>query len=97
MKVDSDIMKNGEGGALIDEQGGDGDVKQIGHDFLAQIRMGKSFLHGVDKQGRPICVVRVRLHRQGDQREDSMEKYTVYLIETARMVLRAPIDTAVSD
>ncbi|KAL7784131.1 hypothetical protein V8C37DRAFT_413490 [Trichoderma ceciliae] len=94
MKVDSDIMKNGEEGALADAQVGKSDAKKVADDFLAQLRMGKSFLHGVDKQGRPICVVRVRLHRQGEQCEESLERYTVYLIETARMVLRPPVDTA---
>lgn len=96
MKVDEDIMKNGEEGAVLDAQNGKGDAKKVGEDFLAQLRMGKSFLHGVDKQGRPICVVRVRLHRQGEQCEESLERCTVYLIETARMVLRPPVDTAVS-
>ncbi|PTB62495.1 hypothetical protein BBK36DRAFT_1136598 [Trichoderma citrinoviride] len=94
MKVDSDIMANGEGGALATAQEGTGDAKKVAEDFLAQLRMGKSFLHGVDKQGRPLCVVRVRLHRQGEQCEESLERYTVYLIETARMVLRPPVDTA---
>ncbi|KAL6851992.1 hypothetical protein J3F83DRAFT_765013 [Trichoderma novae-zelandiae] len=94
MKVDSDIMANGESGALVDAQEGKDDVKKVAEDFLAQLRMGKSFLHGADKQGRPICVVRVRLHRQGEQCEESLERYTVYLIETARMMLRPPVDTA---
>lgn len=92
--VDDDIMKTGEAGAVADEQGADGDAKKLGADFMAQIRMGKSFLHGVDKSGRPICVVRVRLHKQGEQCEESLERYTVYLIETARMVLAPPVDTA---
>lgn len=96
MKVDDDIMKNGEEGAVLDAQNGKGDAKKVGEDFLAQLRMGKSFLHGVDKQGRPICVVRVRLHHQGEHCEESLERCTVYLIETARMVLRPPVDTAVS-
>jgi hypothetical protein len=95
MKVDTDIVKYGEEGAVSDAQGGKSDAKKVADDFLAQLRMGKSFLHGVDKQGRPICVVRVRLHRQGEQCEESLERYTVYLIETARMVLRPPVDTAV--
>ncbi|KAM0448619.1 hypothetical protein ACHAPV_010020 [Trichoderma viride] len=94
MKVDEDIMKNGEEGAVLDAQNGKGDAKKVGEDFLAQLRMGKSFLHGVDKQGRPICVVRVRLHHQGEHCEESLERCTVYLIETARMVLRPPVDTA---
>lgn len=92
--VDDDIIKHGEEAALRDELGNDVSTKSLGHDFLAQIRMGKSFIHGTDKVGRPICIVRVRLHRQGEQAEESLERYTVYLIETARMVLNPPVDTA---
>lgn len=92
--VDDDIMKNGEAAMVEKSQSSDPKAKQLGEDFMAQIRMGKSFLHGVDDKGRPICVVRVRLHHQGEQCEESLERYTVYLIETARMVLRPPVDTA---
>lgn len=95
MKVDDDVMKNGEAGALQDEKSGTGDAKQVGSDFLAQLRMGKSFLHGSDKEGRPICVVRVRLHHGGDQSAESIEKYTVHVIETARLLLQPPVETAV--
>ncbi|KUI72279.1 hypothetical protein VM1G_07982 [Cytospora mali] len=92
--VDDDIMKNGEAAMVERSKSSDPQAKQLGEDFMAQIRMGKSFLHGIDKKGRPICVVRVRLHHQGEQCEESLERYTVYLIETARMVLRPPVDTA---
>ena len=94
--VDDDIMKNGEAAAVEAEGGSDAKAAKLGHDFLAQVRMGKSFLHGVDRAGRPICIVRVRLHRQGEHAEESLERYTVYIIETARMVLTPPVDTAVS-
>ncbi|KAM7204552.1 putative phosphatidylinositol transfer protein csr1 protein [Rhypophila sp. PSN 637] len=94
MKVDDDIIKSGEGAALAAEKGSDGPAKTLGHDFLEQMRMGKSYLHGCDKQGRPICVVRVRLHKAGEQIEESLERYTVYLIETTRMLLNPPVDTA---
>ena len=96
MKLDDDIMKDGEAGALEKEKNGEAEEKRLGHDFLSQIRMGKSFLHGTDKTGRPVCIVRVRLHKQGEQCEESLERYTVYLIETTRMVLSPPVDTAVS-
>lgn len=96
MHVDDDIMKNGEAGAVVVAKGNsENNEAKIGADFMAQIRMGKSFLHGMDKSGRPICVVRVRLHKQGEQCEESLERYTVYIIETARMVLSPPVDTAV--
>lgn len=97
MKVDEDIMKNGEGGAANEEKNGEGHAKKVGADFLAQLRMGKSFLHGVDKQNRPICIVRVRLHRNGDQCPESIERYTVHVIETARLALVSPVETAVSN
>ena len=97
MHLDDDVMIQGEAGAVRDEKEGDADAKTLGRDFLAQVRLGKSFLHGTDNAGRPICVVRVRLHKQGEQCEASLERYTVYLIETARFVLTPPVDTAVSD
>ena len=96
MHVDDDIMRCGEGAAAEAEKGENESAKNLGHDFLAQIRMGKSFLHGSDKAGRPICFVRVRLHRQGEHSEEALERYTVYIIETARMLLKPPIDTAVT-
>ena len=96
MQVDSDVIQHGEGGALEDSHSKDAKAKKEGEDFLAQLRLGKSFLHGTDKDGRPLCVVRVRLHKPGEQSERSMEKYTVYVIETARLALKDPIETAVS-
>lgn len=94
MHVDDDIMKNGELAAL-ETKADDATAKKNADDFLTQLRMGKSFLHGLDSEGRPMCFVRARLHRAGEQTEESLERFTVYTIETARMLLRPPIDTAV--
>lgn len=99
MKVDADIMRSGEGGAMEAEKSDAKTAdeiakKKLAIDFLTQTRMGKSYVHGVDKQGRPICYVRVRLHKQGEQSEESLERYTVYLIETCRMLLQGGVDTA---
>ncbi|EPE02735.1 phosphatidylinositol transfer protein csr1 [Ophiostoma piceae UAMH 11346] len=95
MHVDDDIMLKGEAGAVADAaSSADEKLKTVGEDFLAQMRMGKSYIHGTDKMGRPICIVRVRLHHQGDQVEESVERCTVYTIETARMTLQPPVDTA---
>jgi hypothetical protein len=96
MHVDDDIVWNGELAAFEQSKSDDAKVKKEGEDFLAALRMGKSFLHGVDKEGRPMCTVRVRLHKQGEQSEESIERFTVHTIETARMFLRPPVDTAVS-
>ncbi|KAJ9646772.1 uncharacterized protein PV06_10479 [Exophiala oligosperma] len=92
--VDDDVVLRGEGGALEDSSSSDPAVKREGVDFLTQLRLGKSFLHGTDKEGRPICFVRVRLHRGGEQTERALERYTVYVIETARLALRPPVETA---
>jgi len=94
--LDDDIMRTGEGGALEMSTTGSGVNKKNSEDFLAQLRMGKSFLHGEDKEGQPLCWVRVKLHRGGEQTEAALERYTVYTIETARLMLRPPVDTAVS-
>ncbi|EOD48177.1 CRAL-TRIO domain-containing protein [Neofusicoccum parvum] len=94
MHVDDDIVRLGEGGALEQSKSSDPAVKKEGDDFLQQLRMGKSFVHGIDKEGRPMCYVRVRLHKPGEQSEQSLERFTVYLIETARMMLSPPVDTA---
>jgi hypothetical protein len=95
-KVDDDIMINGDAGMVELSKSSDPVVKKEGEDFMQQIRLGKSFLHGVDKEGRPCCYVRVRMHHAGEQSESSLERFTVFTIETARMLLRPPVDTAVS-
>lgn len=91
-KVDADVMANGDAGAV------EGEAKNhaLSRDFMKQCRMGKSFLHGTDRENRPICYVRVRLHRSADQVPESIERYTTYLIETARFTLEPPGETAVS-
>lgn len=93
--VDDDIVKNGELAAL-NTKGDDAKAKKNADDFLTQLRLGKSFLHGLDNEGRPMCFVRVKLHKAGEQTEESLERFTVYTIETARLLLRSPIDTAAS-
>ncbi|KAJ5570627.1 uncharacterized protein N7459_010057 [Penicillium hispanicum] len=92
--VDDDVMANGEALALKQSQSSNPVEKKKGEEFLHQMRMGKSFLHGVDRFGRPICVVRVRLHRASEQEVDTLERFTVYTIETARLLLAPPVETA---
>ncbi|KAI9833837.1 MAG: hypothetical protein M1826_006360 [Phylliscum demangeonii] len=92
--VDDDVIKLGDAGALEASQSADRATEKEAEGFLAQLRMGKSFIHGTDLEGRPICLVRVRLHRQGEQSESSLERYTVYVIETTRLLLTSTVDTA---
>ncbi|OTA99951.1 hypothetical protein M426DRAFT_76060 [Hypoxylon sp. CI-4A] len=92
--VDDEIMANGEEIATVNEKNASGDTKKLAEDFLAQLRMGKSYCYGADKAGRPICIVRARLHKAGEQSEAGLERFTVYLIETTRFMLSPPVDTA---
>jgi hypothetical protein len=62
--------------------------------FLKQLRLGKSYLHGVDLNQRPICLVRTRLHHSSDQQPEALEKFTVWEMETARLLLTGNVDTA---
>lgn len=96
MHVDDVIMKDGEESAVKDAEGTDAAKKQEGEMFLQQLKMGKSYLHGIDKEGRPLCFVRVRLHHGGEQSEASLERFTVHIMETARFLIKPPVDTAVS-
>ncbi|KFY17875.1 hypothetical protein V492_00335 [Pseudogymnoascus sp. VKM F-4246] len=94
MHVDDEILVNGEESMLLDSTSSDPAKKRRATDFLEQIRTGKSFLHGVDKLGRPMCFIRARLHHAGDQEEESLERYTIYVIEIARFVVQPPAETA---
>lgn len=98
VKVDSNIMSRGEGGMSQDEKEAPegSDEQKMGKGFMAQLRMGKSLAHGEDKLGRPVVYVKVRLHKAADQTPESIERYTIFLIETTRALIKPPIDTAVS-
>lgn len=78
------IVQEGELGAL---ENGD-------EQLMSQFRKGKSILHSTDLDGRPVCIVRSRLHRPAEQTPLVMERYTVHVMETCRMMLRGPVDTA---
>ena len=62
--------------------------------FMHQLRLGKSYLHGVDACERPICIVRTRLHHSSDQQPEALERFTVWEMETARLLLKGKVDTA---
>lgn len=71
-----------------------GAIENGDEQFIMQIRKGKSIIHSTDTDGRPVCIVRSRLHRPAEQTPEVMERYTVYIMETARLMLRGPVDTA---
>ncbi|KAJ5426425.1 hypothetical protein N7465_001495 [Penicillium sp. CMV-2018d] len=95
MQVDEDVMAKGELYALKQTQNKSSiSERKAGNDFMSQMRMGKSYVHGIDRAGRPIVVVRVRLHKPGAQSEESLERHIVHLIESVRLTMAPPVETA---
>lgn len=96
MHVEDDVMAKGELHALKQSKyNSNAKEKKEGNDFLAQMRMGKSYVHGTDKLGRPIVVIRVQLHKPGAQSEETLERYIVHVIESVRLTMSSPVETAV--
>ncbi|KAJ1967934.1 phosphatidylinositol transfer protein csr1 [Dispira parvispora] len=60
---------------------------------LKILEKGISFLHGEDKQGRPVVVTRVKMHRKDDQTVEEMTRYLIWTIETLRMFLAPGMET----
>ena len=52
------------------------------------LKLLKTVICGRDLTGRPIVLVRPKLHHAKDQTEEAMEKYAVLIIETTRLFLR---------
>lgn len=94
MHVDDELMFKGEPGYLKQSKTATGSEKKDAEDFMAILRKGLSFIHGIDSENRPITIVRARAHHPNEQTDKAIEAYTVYVIETARMLLRSPVDTA---
>lgn len=94
--VEDDIMKNGEGGAAHDEKNAQGNARHLAADFMAQLRMGKAFVFGEDRVGRPVVHVRVRTHHASDQSAEALKRFTVYMFEQARLALKHPVEKGVS-
>lgn len=95
-KLESDIMWNGDTKMVENETSSDAHDKAIAKDFMKQLRIGKGYVHGTDRLGRPISCVRVRLHKPFAEKVEALERFIVYIIETARFTLRPPVETAVS-
>ena len=66
------------------------------HDFLEQLRMGKVYIHGTDRRGRPVGYVKISLHKPGQQSQETLEKLVVHTIETARCLFATPSSPAES-
>ena len=95
MQVEDDIVHGAERTAVLDSKSDDKAKKSEAVDFLDQLKRGKSYVHGTDKEGRPLTIVRVKLHHGGEQSQASIARFTVYIFETTRLLLVPPADTGV--
>ncbi|KAE8381840.1 CRAL-TRIO domain-containing protein [Aspergillus bertholletiae] len=92
--VDERVVANGELRALHESQSGSNPEKaKAGSMFLAQMRMGKCYVHGTDRAGRPIGIVKARLHNPKAQSEEVIKRYILHVIESARLVLVPPVES----
>jgi len=96
MRVDDYLMQQGDSGFLKQSKQATGQDKKDAEDFMAIMRKGLSVIYGTDNQGRPVTTVRVKQHHPNEQTDKAIEAYTVWVIETARMMLRKPVDMGVS-
>lgn len=98
-EVDDDVLPKGEMYAVERSKNEELSAKdrKAGNDFMAQLRTGKSFLHGFDRQGRPVNYVRVRIHKPGAQSQETLERYIVHVIEMTRLIVVPPIETGVCE
>ncbi|KAJ5358286.1 hypothetical protein N7541_005444 [Penicillium brevicompactum] len=95
LEVDDEILPHGEEYALEKSRGKSASAKEKkdGADFIEQLEMGKSFLHGFDREGRPVNYVRVKIHKPGAQSEETLERYIVHVIESTRLIIAPPVET----
>ncbi|PWY67889.1 CRAL/TRIO domain protein [Aspergillus heteromorphus CBS 117.55] len=92
--VDDQVIANPELNAVATSQNtANPPAAKAAKDFLEQLRMGKCYMHGTDRQGRPVLVVRVRLHQPSKQSEEVLNRFILHTIETARLLLAPPSET----
>lgn len=96
-RIDEEVLHKGEEYALAQSRRAEDSVEnKNGESFVLQLLTGKGHFHGVDKYGRPICVIRVRLHNPNEQTTKALNDYVVHCIETVRIMLVPPVETIVS-
>ncbi|KAI1337934.1 CRAL/TRIO domain protein [Xylariaceae sp. FL0016] len=93
-RVDDEINPKGDAWCAEKQQTGRGQEQKDARDFLTQLRLGKVYIHGRDRLGRPIGYIHVALHKPGAQSEWVLEKLVVHTIETARCLFVPPVESA---
>ncbi|CAH0017827.1 unnamed protein product [Clonostachys rhizophaga] len=87
-RIEEDIVQQGEAVGLKESPS----AEEKG--FIDQYRTGKSFVRGVDREGRPVFTVKVRLHDPHKQPSKSLEMYILHTFESMRMLVQPSSDKA---
>ncbi|CRK28598.1 CRAL-TRIO domain-containing protein C3H8.02 like [Verticillium longisporum] len=85
-RMDEEIVRKGESVAFITSPSEDE------KNFLAQYRSGKSYVRGSDMEGRPVYIVKARLHNPSLQSAAAMEAFVLHNVETISLMVKAPND-----
>ncbi|KAI1127634.1 phosphatidylinositol transfer protein [Nemania abortiva] len=93
-RVDEDVLPKGEPWCAQKEKTGTGNERKYASEFLEQYRLGKVYLRGVDRRGRPVGYIHLAAHKPGAQSQETLEKLVVQTIETARCLFVAPPNEA---
>lgn len=97
-KVDEEVLLKGEEHNLEKSRlEGNSAEKKDGEGYVLQLNTGKGYLHGCDKFGRPICIVRVRTHDPSQQTQKGLFDYIIHCIESVRYLQVAPVESMVSN
>ncbi|KAL3460083.1 CRAL-TRIO domain-containing protein [Aspergillus heterothallicus] len=95
MQVDNVLLPRGELYAAEEEGHVANPFKsEEAKGFMKQLRIGKGFVHGVDKMNRPIAIVRIRLHDPSAQTVESLNQFITHIVESARLLVTPPVETA---
>ncbi|OOQ84760.1 CRAL/TRIO domain protein [Penicillium brasilianum] len=93
-KVDEEVLLKGEEHNLQKSRlEGNSADKKDGEGYVLQLKSGKGYLHGCDRWGRPICVVRVRIHDPSQQTQKGLFDYIIHCIESVRYLQVPPVES----
>ncbi|CDO56074.1 similar to Saccharomyces cerevisiae YLR380W CSR1 Phosphatidylinositol transfer protein with a potential role in regulating lipid and fatty acid metabolism under heme-depleted conditions [Geotrichum candidum] len=79
----ADILKKGDLGFIRENYDG----------MLLQLKSGKCWLAGHDYHGRPVLQVQPSKHDPNAQSTETIEDFAVYVVESARLSFKTPVDT----
>lgn len=95
INVDDNMVANTELQALQHSRDqSDPQRAKISQAFLEQLRIGKCFMHGTDRAGRPVLVLQGRLHKS-TEKSDVLNRVILHMIETVRLILVPPVENVV--